>query len=246
MAGRTKLLHKASFFAGVSAPDAKRIAECARSQSFTRNERLFMQGQPLQRVTIIESGCVKLTHLSFNGSEVILALRGTSQVLTLPSFSSRGYQTFTADAMNEGKILSWSCSNMDSLMATVPQLKGNICRILAGQLAELQERYCELSVERVEGRLASTLVRLARQIGNPTRGGFEVPISRQELAQMVGTTMFTVSRLISKWGKMGLVEPLREAVLVLMPEGLELLSSLDHQPSGAGAGLAKESNGSWN
>jgi CRP-like cAMP-binding protein len=113
------------------------------------------------------------------------------------------------------------------LIETIPQFSRNICSILSSQLNELQERYHEISAERVERRVACALIRLDRQFGNPSGGGSEIAISRQELAQMTGTTLFTVSRLISKWGELGLVSPRREAVLMLDAKRLDRLSGLE-------------------
>jgi CRP-like cAMP-binding protein len=58
-------------------------------------------------------------------------------------------------------------------------------------------------------------MRLLKQVGRPARGGIEISLSREELAQMTGTTLFSVSRLLSKWGEEGFVLPRREAVVVL-------------------------------
>jgi len=81
----------------------------------------------------------------------------------------------------------------------------------------------ELATERVASRVARTLLRLARQSGRPVDGGILVdhPLSRQELAEMTGTTLYTVSRLLSAWEDAGLVEAGRERVTVRSVEGLE-------------------------
>ena len=119
---------------------------------------------------------------------------------------------------------------MGDLMTT-PQFNGNICSILTRHLQELQERYQEMSAEKVERRVACAIIRLAQQFGTQTGGGTEISISRHELAQMTGTTLFTVSRLISKWGELGLILPRREAILILDTERLDLISSMDQQPT---------------
>ena len=117
---------------------------------------------------------------------------------------------------------------MEDLMV-MPQFNENICAILTRHLQELQERYQEMSADKVERRVACAIIRLAKQFGKPTGGGSEIAISRLELAQMTGTTLFTVSRLISKWGELGLILPRREAVLLLDTNRLDLISSVDYQ-----------------
>jgi len=78
----------------------------------------------------------------------------------------------------------------------------------------------------VAKRVALALIRLMKHIGKKARGGIEVSLSREELAQITGTTLFTVSRLLSKWAEEGLVLPLREAVVIRDAQRLELVGDL--------------------
>jgi CRP-like cAMP-binding protein len=70
-------------------------------------------------------------------------------------------------------------------------------------------------------------MRLVKQVGRPVRGGIEISLSREELAQMTGTTLFTTSRLLAKWGGEGFIQPRREAVVVLDALRLEQVSCLE-------------------
>jgi CRP-like cAMP-binding protein len=87
-------------------------------------------------------------------------------------------------------------------------------RILGRDLLELEERFHEVSTERVASRVARQLVRLGEQIGRQVDGAVEIGLSREEVAQMTGTTLFTVSRLLSGWEARGMVKPRREAVAI--------------------------------
>jgi CRP-like cAMP-binding protein len=99
-------------------------------------------------------------------------------------------------------------------MLEYPQIRKNASFVLATRLNELEERFREVATERVAKRVALALLRLLKHIGRDVHGGVEVSLSREELAQMTGTTLFTISRLLSKWGEMGFILPRREAVLV--------------------------------
>lgn len=227
---RTVFMRAAQLFAGLSLSECLEIAERARPRVFARNELLFMQGQPFRTLVLVESGCVKLTRLSSNGNEVIVALRGSRDAIDLPAGPIACNHTCNAVVVVRCKALTWDWLTLENL-ATTAQLNRNICSILTRQLQELQERYHEMAAENVGRRLACALLRLAKQFGTSTDEGTEISISRQELAQMTGTTLFTVSRLISKWAELGLVLPRREAVLVLNPERLDFVSSISQQPS---------------
>ncbi len=98
----------------------------------------------------------------------------------------------------------------------------NALRFLAGRLHELQDRYRELATERVERRVARAVLRLARQAGRKTDAGIliDLPLSRQDLAEMTGTTLYTVSRILSSWESAGLVEVGRERVVIKRGHGL--------------------------
>ena len=110
-------------------------------------------------------------------------------------------------------------------MAEYPQIGINITRILSSRLDELQERFREVATEKVAKRLAFALLRLMKQVGKPTSGGVEISLSREELAQMTGTTLFTISRILSQWGDEGFVLPRREAVVVLDSRRLDKIGS---------------------
>ena len=123
--------------------------------------------------------------------------------------------------MEQSKALVWEYTRLQMLVAEYPQLRRNISQILACRLQELEERFREIATEKVAKRLALALTRLVRQVGKKTSEGTEVYLSREELAQLTGTTLFTISRILSKWADLGVVIPRREAVLIRDPRRLQ-------------------------
>jgi CRP-like cAMP-binding protein len=98
-------------------------------------------------------------------------------------------------------------------------------RILGDDLLELEARFREVATERVGPRVARQLVRLLEQIGRQASNGeMEVCLSREDLAQMTGTTLFTVSRLLSAWEARGMVKPRREAVGICDVQSLRAIT----------------------
>ena len=124
----------------------------------------------------------------------------------------------SARAMEQCKALIWDYARLQALLTTYPQIRKNTCQILVGRLQELEERFREVATEKVAKRLALTLLRLLKQVGKVSKGGTEICLSREELGQMTGTTLFTISRILSRWAERGVVVPRREAVLVSDPE----------------------------
>ncbi len=225
VADRIMLMCASALFTGLSPRECREIAACAHARTYARDELLFMQGQPVRSLVLIQTGSVKLTQLSANGHEVILWMNGSGDAMGVHADSPSCSHTCSARAMEQCKALVWEYTRLQMLVAEYPQLRKNISQILAGRLQELEERFREIATEKVARRLALALTRLCRQVGKRSSEGTEVSLSREELAQLTGTTLFTISRILSKWADVGVVTPRREAVLVRDLERLEDVGS---------------------
>ena len=227
IAERVVLMCASALFAGLTPKDCYEIASCASARKFARDEVLFMQGQPVRNLVLLQTGSVKLTQLSANGNEVILWMNGEGEAVGVHSELPNCNHTCSARAMEQCRALTWEYSRLQALLAEYPQIRKNINQILSNNLQELEERFREVATERVAKRLASTLLRLLKHVGKQGRDGVQLSLSREELAQMVGTTLFTISRILSKWGDEGVVVPRREAVLIPNPARLMHVSDED-------------------
>ena len=217
-----------ALFSGLSNQECLQIAVGARQRTFARNESLFMKEQPVRHVLLVRSGSVKLTQLSTNGSEVILWLIGAGDVIGTLGLGAGGLHTCSARVVTDCTALVWDYARFESLLSNAPLIRRNLCLIMSARLAELEERFREIATEPVGKRVALTLLRILHRVGTYSSAGIEVNMSREELAQMTGTTLFTISRLMSEWEKKGLVLPRRGAVVVCAPDRLlEESSSLD-------------------
>lgn len=214
VAERVDAMCASALFAGLSPQECLKIASSASARKFARDELLFMQGQPVRNLVLIQTGSVKLTQLSPSGNEVIIWMNGESDAVGVDVESPSCNHTCSARAMEECRALTWEYSRVQSLLVEYPQMRKNINRILANKLQELEERFREVATEKVAKRLAMTLFRLLKCVGKESQEGIRISLSREELAQMVGTTLFTISRILSRWSDEGVVVPRREAVVV--------------------------------
>lgn len=217
-------VERSRLFRGISPDDCTRICAATRVKQFTRGEMLYMEGDSIRQVLLLTSGCVKVTQLGPSGMEAILRLGVPGDVLDGVSVFSTGKHCTTAQAFRLCQTFVWDAPTFKALVERFPILYQNMARILGDQLLELGERFREVATERVNARVARQLMRLAVQIGRPVNGGIEIGLSRQELAQMTGTTLFTVSRLFSAWGALGMVKPRREAVSICDLRSLRAIS----------------------
>jgi CRP-like cAMP-binding protein len=203
------------------------ILACARMRTFARDELLYSQGQTVRNLIVLQSGSVKHTQLSSNGDEVLLRMTGTGEAVNLQADSNPCSQTCSARAMEQCRAWIFEYSRMQELLQKYPQLRQNITKVLASRLHELEERFREIATEKVARRLALALLRLMKQVGKNCEEGVQVSLSREELAQMTGTTLFTISRVLSKWADHGFVAPKREAVVIRDAERLETVSDYE-------------------
>lgn len=207
-------------FGGLPEHATVEIAACARFRTFGRNELLFHQGQPVIALILVQSGCVKHTQVGPTGAEVLIRFSGNGEIVDLQSESSGSGHSCSARAMENCRTLVWDYRRIEAFAVHFPQLANNISDLLCRKLEELEERFREMATEKAERRLSLVLARLLQQIGKPSATGIQISIRREELAQMTGSTIYTVSRLLSGWSEQGVVVPLRESVVVSHPEKL--------------------------
>jgi CRP-like cAMP-binding protein len=205
-----------ALFAGLTRSECQQIASWGRLRTFIRDEVIFIQGQPIQSLILFLAGCAKLTQLSPGGYEVILWVKGERETIGIHGDPSGGtcVHNCSARAMEQCTALLWDYPLVQRLFGEFPKIRANISQILSDHLTELQERFREIATERVANRLALALLRLTKQVGRPHVAGTQVSLSRAELAQLIGTNLFTTSRILSKWNETGVVLTRREAVVV--------------------------------
>jgi len=197
IAGRIDLISSSPLFADLQLQAIEKIARLARPKTIARDELLLMQGQPIRLVALIRTGSMKISQLAPNGNEVILWIYGTGSVIgTLTDPISCCYSS-SARALEQSTALVWDFAVIQALMLEYPQVRKNAGQILAQRLDELEERFREVATEKVARRVALALLRLLKLVGKKVSEGVEVSLSREELAQMTGTTLFTISRLLS-------------------------------------------------
>ena len=222
------LVADSALLAGLSPQQCSEIFAYARITKFARNERLFSQDQPIHKLIMIRTGSVKLTQLTSEGKEVILWLNGPGDAVGM--HADGGNHSCSAHAMERCQAFVWESQLLQVLISRYPQIQINLGKILACRLSELEERFCEIASERVPKRLALVLIRLLKSVGKQSREGVEVAITREELAQMTGTTLFTISRTLSKWANFGFIAPRREGVVIIDPDRLRRHAGL-REPS---------------
>lgn len=224
MGRRAMVIQQFSVFTNLSASEFKEVTSAAHEKLLPRRETIYVEGDPIREVFLLTSGCVKVTQLGPNGQEVILRLNGPSELIGAQGLSAGKHHLATARAIQTSTALVWEASVFESISDRIPSLRRNTARILGERLQEMEERFREISTQKVAPRLGHQLIRLLNQLGRGSDQVVEIGLSREELAQLTGTTLFTVSRLLSQWEKLGIVSSRREAVVVCDVQALTALS----------------------
>jgi len=222
---RVDAVHRFEAFSELSPADCGVILSEAHEVHFQRNSTIFKEGMPANQVALLVSGCLKITQSSTSGQEVILRLNCPGDLLGTAGNQIDAKHCYTARVVQTCTILLWEIDSFEAAIKRFPLLRRNIANTLERHLNELEIRFREVSTEKVASRLGNLLVRLVNQVGKRTDGYVEIALSRRDLAQLTGTTLFTVSRLLCQWETQGIVSARREAVLVHNAQALLDLSS---------------------
>ncbi|MCC6603917.1 MAG: Crp/Fnr family transcriptional regulator [Anaerolineae bacterium] len=229
-----QLLTQAALFDGLTETQLRTIQQHAALVKVPRRSFFFHQGEAATTFYLIREGQVRLSQVNPEGKQVIIHLFGPGDVLAVIVVLSNAPYPLSAEAITDCVAWAWSRETAVHLMEQCPRLAINGMEMVARRFQELQNRYRELSTERVEQRVARALIRLIQQRnGSQEQKPYPLlSLTRQDLAEMTGTTLYTVSRICSSWEQQGLLEAGREQLHV---HNLEELSNIadDLRPSAA-------------
>jgi CRP-like cAMP-binding protein len=215
-------LQTVSLFQALPEAALEEIAASSQPRMVEGGSFFFMQGDEARHMYVLTQGRVKLSQVSVDGQQVGMRMVVPPQMFAGIALLNpqKGYPV-SAEAMEDASALAWAGDDLRRLADKYPALSFGIMNVMRGFIEEMQSRFRELATERVERRVARALLRLTMQTGSKLEsGGIEISLSRQDLAEMSGTTLFSVSRILSEWERHGLLETGRGRVVILKPHGL--------------------------
>ncbi len=202
------------------------IARHASERRLAPGEALFEQGELSQRFFLIIEGRFKVTMIVPEGKQVLVRLVFPGDFCGLALALARPDYPATARAIVPARVLGWPTSYWETLVADHPRVALDLTRGLGRQVAEVHTRIAELSTAEVDRRIASAVLRLVRRAGEPALEGVRIdfPITRQDLAELTGTTLHSVSRIVSGWVSRGIVVRGRARLVVRDVAALERIA----------------------
>lgn len=228
------LLDAVEVFDGLSAEGRKHALGAAHWRKLPAGERAFEQDQEANAFFVLSVGRLKVTQLTPDGQEVIVRYIGPKEIFGCVAVCGGLSYPGTATAVVDSWALGWTRGSIAELAQSYPQVALNAMRTMGGRLKDTQARLREMQTERVERRIAHGIARLVAQAGRRVEEGIliDFPLSRQDIAEMTGTTLHTVSRTLSAWQERGLVQLGRQKLTVCDPRALAIIAE-DLEATGA-------------
>ena len=215
---KVQVIKHSSIFSTLNDDELSELANLAIERSFMSNKFIFWDGDAPEWFYIVAEGKVKVFKHSSLGKEFIIAFFGPGEMFgEVAVFENKSYPA-SAQAVVDTKVVGIKREAFLSFLAERPQVALRIINVLGGRLRDAQSRLRDFAGERVEQRIASILLMLSSKLG------FTLPFTRQELADMAGTTIETTIRVMSHLKERGIIRSVRGKVTILDKEKLRILS----------------------
>ena len=209
-------VQRAKLFEGLDAASLETILAAATPRRVPKGGALFEQGDKPFWLALITEGRIKIGHVAPDGRTLAVGFLGPGEIAGCAAVFQRVPYPATARAIEDSGVLTWWIEEVEALVERYPKMATNAVRIVGARADAMLRRLQQLSTESVEQRIARALLRLASEAGRPVKGGVQVDfvLSRQDLAELSGATLYTVSRTLNVWQKDGVVECGRQRVVV--------------------------------
>ncbi|MDR7127389.1 Crp/Fnr family transcriptional regulator [Pseudotabrizicola sp. 4114] len=205
----------------------RRVVDLARVNQAMTGSVVFDEGQTAARFFLLLAGTIRLVRMTAKGEQIIVLHVPAGQIFGTGAPLGQTLRRETALAADDCQLLSWPTALWQDFANCYAGFAAETLRAHGARADEMSDRIVELSTKMVEQRIACALLRMIAQCGLKVAGGIEIafPISRQNIADMTGTTLHTVSRVLSAWERQGVIRSTRCHIVVTDPHQLVLTSS---------------------
>ncbi|HLU15037.1 MAG TPA: Crp/Fnr family transcriptional regulator [Burkholderiaceae bacterium] len=220
------LLQNLGMFRNLPDADLDSILQHARVCRLQEGDAAFLQGEDAAEFFVLLSGRLKVVQVTPEGEQIIVRHVNPGDIFGMAKAMSRRQYPASTVAVQESLALAWPAAAWDTLVSRSPQFAAGAIQTVGQRLQDAHSRIRELSTEEVEQRVARALLRLVESSSTQTLEGQEIdfPITRQEIAEMTGTTLHTVSRLLSAWKNDGIILSGRRRITVCSVDKLAQLA----------------------
>jgi CRP/FNR family cyclic AMP-dependent transcriptional regulator len=220
--GDADVLRRAPLFAALDDDQATELRGSMDEARLCRNEALFHEGDPGDRLYIVTEGKVKLHRTSPDGRENMLAVLGPSELIGELALFDPGPRTATVTALTEVRLLGLGHDDLQLWVNARPKVAGALLRAVARRLRKTNDQMSDLVFSDVPARVARALLDLSRRFGVKSEAGIHVvhDLTQEELAQLVGASRETVNKALADFAQRGWLRLESRAVILLDAERL--------------------------
>ena len=213
-------------FRNLSRLQIREILDAATSARFDAGRAVFCEGMPVDRFFLLLDGHIRVQRTTEQGDQIILLHIAPGQLFGIGA--ALGHKTYPASAVTvqDCVVLVWPNRLWAEFIAKYDGFSTQSYAVVGERLNDMHNVIVDMATKQVEQRIAAVLLRLITQMGRQVEGGIEIdfPITRQNISDMTGSTLHTVSRLLSAWEKAGIVASERKKITVTSPHQLMALS----------------------
>jgi len=208
MKSRQDILARIPLFSSLNPEETGEISRYIDISNVKKRSPVFSEGDPSGMFYVLVSGKIKMTKMSGEGKEIIVELISPGDFFG--AFAAlRGFPyPANAVAMADSVVLRIARSDMLRMLERFPNMMYMLTAHLSERVREFPDTLKSIALERVESRIASLLLKLAQKTGIKTEGGVQISmkLTKQDIAEMVGSTVETSIRVMSRFEKAGLIK----------------------------------------
>jgi CRP-like cAMP-binding protein len=223
------LVDRFPFFADFPADSLEALLKGAHLQQVEKDSAIFGEGDDVQAFFFLVDGHVRAVRTTPDGGQVIARYISPGEVFGIAPAIGRSTYPASAIAVVDCTILSWPKSLWPEIAKAYPQFAAKTYQTVGNRLQETQQNVVDLMTSQVEHRIAQAVLRLTRQAGRKVEGDttIDFPITHREIAELTGTTIYTVSRVFRSWEERGWIRSRRQTLTIKAPEQLAALVGAD-------------------
>jgi CRP-like cAMP-binding protein len=214
-------------FVGMEVVDLQNMLAQATSQRHEKGATIFSESEDANCFYLLLDGHIRVVKINQNGEQMIARYISAGELYGIAKAIGRNTYPANAVAAVDCISLVWPTQIWNDVISNHPGFATNSYQTVGKRLFETQERMLELATAKVEQRVANIILKLANQTGKKTEEGIliDFPISRQDISEMTGTTLHTVSRLMSAWEEKGWVKSGRQKIILVEGHKLMLVAT---------------------
>lgn len=205
---KTELLRSVPIFSDLNQNDINKISERMVSRTYDKGRVILLEEATGETFFVIAGGSVKVTRLSDDGREVILAILGEGDFFGEMSLLDGAGRSANVISLDNSEVLTLSRNDFLEILETYPKIAISLLEELTMRLRKSDQQIESLSLSNVEHRIGMTLIRLSEELGRIKNGKVRIvnfPF-QQDIANMAGTSRETVSRTFTLFEEKGMIE----------------------------------------